>query len=432
MEEKNMWVLGCPAPKSGQLVKGYYNAGPMLADDRAGMTEEDSKMQIISNTAETDFDEYVESLKNRGIQGYLERNLGHDKFFGFSYEGKQYHVSYVAKRGELRIVEDASTTPVNEFGYHLVGQEKTVLYQYGLYYDPENHVTEKTVNCGMLYIVKLSDNSLFMIDGGHIRQWNEEAIEALWQFLLQITNTSEDGTIRISGWYITHAHEDHLDGCTKLLNRYHKQIMLERMMYNFPCFGISRGYVQSTFDMKKIVSSAYPQVNVLKLHTGQKFDLADMTVEVLYTHEDAAEKEDLSKIHLGDFNCTSTIIKLTIAGKTVMMLGDTNVEAEELLTKYSAKEIWKSDMVQVAHHCFNHLDTLYEWVGAPVAMLPNSYFGAHTPENLAKLDGVLKHVKENQIYYEGQETYGFAVTESGWKQIERVPLVGGVYDGSGY
>ena len=431
--KENMWVLGCLAPNCGELANGYYNAGAMLADDRNGMTEEDSKMQVISNVVECDFDAYVDALKNKGIKGDLEHKLGFDKFFAFTYEGNYYHVSYIAKRGEIRVVEDKSSTSINEFGYNEIGKEKTTIYQYALYYDPENHVTDKTVNCGMLYIVKLSDNSLFMIDGGHIRQWNEEAIEGLWQFLLKITNTKEDGTIRISGWYFTHAHDDHLNGCTKLLNRHYKQIILERVMYNFPCYKLCPGYVLSTFDMKEIVLRLYPQVKVLKLHTGQKFNLSDMTVEVFYTHEDAARKEDLSKIHLGDSNCTSTIIKLTIDGKTVMMLGDINVEAEELIAKYSKKEIWKSDMVQVAHHCFNYLDTLYEWIAAPVAMLPNSYFSAHIEnDNLPKLNSILKYVKDNQIYYEGEGTDAFVVTEDGWKQVERTPLIGGEYDYSGY
>ena len=388
-------------------------------------------MQILYNVTESDFDNYISLLKDNGIQGYLEHTLGSDKFFAFSYAEKCYHVGYIAKRGEIRVVED-STIPLSEFGYHTIGQSKTVLYQYGLYYDPENHVTDKTVNCGMLYIIKLSDNSLFMIDGGHIRQCSDKMIKGLWEFLLKITNTPNDGTIRIAGWHFTHSHDDHIDGCTKLLNRYHKQIILERIMYNFPFYGIAHGYSISTYDMKKIVSELYPQIKVLKLHTGQKFYLADMMVEVYYTQEDAARREDLSKFYLGDSNCTSSILKLTIDGKTAMMLGDTNIETEEILAQYSEKELWKSDMVQVAHHCFNYLDTLYEWIDAPVAILPNSYFGAHTPENLPKLATILNHVKNNQIYYEGEGTDAFVVTDDGWKHVEHLPVIGEEYDESGY
>ena len=139
-----MWLLACPAPVNGEVANGYYNAGAMLADDRNGMTEEDSKMQIVSNVVERDFDTYIETLKNNGMKGDLEYKLGSDKFFAFTYEGKYYHVSYVAKKGEIRVVEDKSSTSIDEFGYSEVGKEKTTVYQYALYYDPDNNVTETT------------------------------------------------------------------------------------------------------------------------------------------------------------------------------------------------------------------------------------------------------------------------------------------------
>ena len=149
------------------------------------------------------------------------------------------------RHAEIRVVEDSAYVSCKDFGYETKGAEQTILYQYGLYYDPDNNVTDKTVNCGMLYIIKLSDNSLFMMDAGHIRQWNEEAMQGLWKFLHTITNTPDDGIIRIAGWYFTHAHDDHTDGCTKLLNRYHENIQLERVLFNFPFRAYTGGYSET-------------------------------------------------------------------------------------------------------------------------------------------------------------------------------------------
>ena len=377
MKKNEKWILGCQAPACGQLAEGYFNAGPMFANDRNGVTAEDSKMQVVYDVTEEDFDAYVTALKESGINGYLERSQAMDKFFAFAQDGKYYHVRFTAKRGEIRVMEDMVSTPVDEFGYKANGTEETVFYQYALYYDPDNNVTDKTVNCGMLYVIKLSDNSLFMMDGGHIYQASDEMIEGLWKFLLRITNTEEDGTIRIACWYCTHAHDDHHNGFTKLLNRHRKQILLERVMFNFPSFSYGGSYAMSTFGMKDTLPKLYPDTKLLKLHAGQIFDIADMTVEVMYAHEDAGERSDLSRMHLGDFNSTSSILKLTIGGKDIMLLGDTNVETEVLLQKYSEPSLWKADMVQVAHHCFNYLDIVYEWSGAPVAVLPNSSYAAH-------------------------------------------------------
>ena len=52
------WILNCPAPKCGQLADGCYNAGPMLANDQNGTTKEDSKMQLVFDVTEADFNDF--------------------------------------------------------------------------------------------------------------------------------------------------------------------------------------------------------------------------------------------------------------------------------------------------------------------------------------------------------------------------------------
>ncbi len=427
------WVLDCPQPQCGNLAKGCYNAGPMLADDQSGSTNEDSKMQVICNVNKQDFDAYVAALQQQEIRHIFENQLGEDCFLGFSYAGKNYHVQYWAKRGELRVIEDIATTPLARFGYTAKGSRKTRIYQYGLYYDPNNDVTDTTVNCGMLYIVHLSDNSLFMIDGGHIFQWNEQAFAAFWRFLHQIIDTPEDGIIRIAGWYFTHAHNDHLDGCTKLLSRYHDRILVERVLHGFPsyahCVG---GYSVTAFDLKRLLCRYHPNALCLKLHTGQTFSLCDMQLTVLYAKEDAAKAEALSELGLQDFNDTSTVVKLTIDGKNVMMLGDTNVGAQAILAQNSDPALWKSELLQVSHHCFNYLSTLYGWIQAPMAMMPNSYNGAHQPENLPKLADVERYLTDGAIYYEGNETTGFEADENGFHAVYHAPVIGGEWDRVGF
>ena len=59
MSDNVKWILGCQAPACGQLAEGYFNVGPMFADDRNGETSEDSKMQVVFDVTEADFDAYV-------------------------------------------------------------------------------------------------------------------------------------------------------------------------------------------------------------------------------------------------------------------------------------------------------------------------------------------------------------------------------------
>ena len=418
------WLLNCPAPEGGILWPGYYDAGALLEDERRPLVKESFRMQILADAAGEDFENY------RAAIGSPESHaMGHDRFFSFGLEGRHYHVRWFPKRGELRISEDAGSASPEGFSYSCQGDRQTVLYQYALYYDPDNNMTDRTANCGMLYIIRLSDNSLFMIDGGFYRQWNEEAAQGLWAFLKRITGQEK---IRIACWYFTHTHADHIDGCVKLLNRHHEDITLERLMYNFPHYDVLGGYEESSFLVRDMVKKWYPELKALKPHTGQRLRLADVDIEILYTHEDAVEKEDITRFPLRDGNCMSTVLRLTIGGKTVMMLGDTNLETEALLEKYADPTVWKSDMVQVAHHCFNYLDTLYGWIQAPAAIVPNSYNGAHQPENAPKLEAVKKHITGGRMWYEGACTFGLVPSEEGWICIDQQPLIGGPYDFSGY
>lgn len=435
------WELGCPSPLSGSLSKGYYNSGSGLADDTRKETDEYSRMQLLTDVTEADFTAYVGELKAAGYTQILDHTIGKNRYAEFAKEGLTYHIAYMDTNKEMRISEDRAGVSLAEFAYDTKGEQKTVIYQYGLYYDPNNQVTNKTVNCGMLYVIRLSDNSIVLIDGGHLHQSSNEAIDGLLSFLHEITGTKAGETIRIAAWYMTHAHGDHTTGMAKLCNRYHDEIEVERVMYNIPSYQVrSSGYDDYTTTTKAMIRKYYPDTKFLKLHSGQVFNLSNVEIEVLFTHEDAVGAEQYAdaaknggnvQFPLNDYNCTSTVLRVKADGQTVLFLGDTNVEAEKVMKNIFPANVWKSDVVQVAHHCFNYLDTLYPMIAAPMAFMPNSYFGSHTPENLPKLATILKYIENDQIYYEGSGTVGLSVVDGKFAVVYEAPLVGGEYDFSG-
>ncbi|MBQ6052379.1 MAG: hypothetical protein IJL30_03705 [Clostridia bacterium] len=428
MDMKENQIIACPMPDGKIIAKGYYNSGPMLKDDTNGPTDEDSRMQIVCSVKKEDFEKYIEKIKSSGARIYLENSMVDDRCIGFEYNNKQYHAVYWAKRSEIRIIEDQSPLSLDRFAYSDTGDRKTLLYAYGLYYDPANGGGINTINCGMVYIVRLSDGSLFVVDGGYVFQHSKEANDALFKFMYDLADKREDGKIRISCWYFTHGHDDHTDGCTRILDRFHDKIILERVMHGFQSRSICRGFSPAYLDMKEAVSEYYPDVKTLKMHTGQKFSLSDMTVEVLYAAEDMISADALDFWPLRDFNSTSTIVKLTINGQRFMLLGDTSSEAEEFTEKYGNPELWKAEMVQVAHHCFNNLPKMYEWISAPVASVPNRFYGAHAYDNIHKLREVLKYTKENQVYYNGDATYEFEATKNGFVKTASFPVIGKEFD----
>ncbi|MBQ2725910.1 MAG: hypothetical protein IJF78_09400, partial [Clostridia bacterium] len=333
--------------------------------------------------------------------------------------------------GEVRLFADPAGVTADRFGYTTQGG-KTEIYQYGLYYDPQNGHSPTTTNCGMLYIVKLADNSLFMMDGGHILQCSVEAVTGLYDFLHRITGKAPGETIPIACWFVTHAHDDHLAMCVRLTRTYPGEFDIQRILFNFPSYSVCRrGYAEEPFRLRETLREFYPDAMTLKPHHGMKFTLASTEFEVYYTHEDVIRADNVTAYPFRDFNCTSTVLKMTADGGTVMWLGDTNLEAEAHIVKTMPREMWKADVVQVAHHCFNHLSTLYPWIGAPYAMLPNSYFGGHTPDNISKLADVEACLKSPDCIWYEEKTTGFLFEDGEYRVILEQDRVGGEHDGIG-
>jgi glyoxylase-like metal-dependent hydrolase (beta-lactamase superfamily II) len=61
----------------------------------------------------------------------------------------------------------------------------------------------------MLYIIKLPDNTLFVVDGGQSDQVSTTSVTGIYEFMKKITGTPDNEKIPITAWFFTHAHGDH-------------------------------------------------------------------------------------------------------------------------------------------------------------------------------------------------------------------------------
>lgn len=410
------------------MFNGFYNTGPLLADDSWGITGEDSRMLLMSNTNETEYYAYLAKLQGLGFETVFENHTPVLDCCQLEKDDKLIYVYLTRPTNQVRIIEDRAGVSVKEFSYVTEDTGSAEIYQYGLYYDPENHNTDTTVNCGMFYIIRLNDNSLVMIDGGHYMQCSDEAVRGMYQFLRKITGIKEHEKIRIAAWYFTHAHDDHMAACVRLLRTYPEVFHVERIMFNFPSFSVRFGDMDILI-LKETLREYCPDAKCLKLHNGQVITLANTRFEVMYTHEDAVTAECPTMFPFRDFNCTSTVLKMTTGGGSIMWLGDTNVEAEELMVKIMPPELWKADVVQVAHHCFNFLSRLYPLIDADYAMLPNSHYGGDAGSNHDKRMDVEKCLSSpDHIWYEDQTT-GFRFENGEYHVILEEPVIGGEHDG---
>ena len=151
---------------------------------------------------------------------------------------------------------------------------------------------------------------------------------------------------------------------------------------------------------------------------AQSIQLADVTLDVLYTHEDSVNSIT-GKPALDDENDSCTVIRVTAGEMSALITGDMSKKTEEIIMGAFTKDTLSVDILQVAHHGFNNVDSLYSTVHAPIAIIPQSegYMHYNKPgasaasTNKAKREILTALSKYATIYYSGafEKTVGFAV-----------------------
>ncbi len=381
----SLWKLSdVPVFDGGACADEVYLSGQGIDPNQPKSSE--AKMQIISGTNSTMFVDYTNKLRANGYTLEFSNDAEKNLFRSYVKGTQRVYTYYIAATGETRVIcENTSySQSVNSFGYTYTKKsgDTTEFYQYEMPLRKQNSTVYTTANGyvdrGMLYIVKLADNSVILIDGGEDCQWTAKRLEELWSFLCDITDTPAGGTVRIAAWYLTHGHGDHYQGFGMLLKNYSQSIDLERVMFNLPSTHSSNTTISGqTSGIKKILRyiSTYcsdDDVKFIKLHTGQRIQLADIVIDVLYTHEDLVDPFTAQTEADSNYNETSTIIKLTIDQKSFMVLGDVDTKGAGILMQNWSAATLKVDVLQLAHHVLNDLRSLYAITQAPVILVPQS------------------------------------------------------------
>ena len=425
LHRETMTLESLPSYSSLGTVSNVYNCGPGLSpEDKNGNTEEDSKMVIISSTTADKFASYITTLSNSNYRLVSQNTVDGDPYYTFTKAGAMLYLYYNNKVKEIRIIADNSSTLLPDFNYDYTKKagDTTEFYQYSINYrdvtkegyDPVTtpYLEGEGLDCGMLYVLKLPDNKIVMIDGGHSCQLPAKAREALLKFLRQITGKSETEKVDIAMWYFTHAHGDHVAAARDFFTTYRDQVNLERVAFNFPSYQVlSDNYDDNTFTMKQRILDYHPNALYHKLHTGEVVSLAGVTFEVVYTHEDAVSSTSglltsSGKTEISSFNDSSTVLKITFDGKTIMMLGDVDSVGQKVIKAFHNSSYLKSDIVQTAHHGYNNVQDLYSYIQAPIALFPNSMYGVKG-NNATNYNRIMKY--STYEYFAHKYIYKFEV-----------------------
>lgn len=151
------------------------------------------------------------------------------------------------------------------------------------------------------------------------------------------------------------------------------------------------------------------KIKFMQVHTGESFDLADIKINVMYTHEDlVSAKTGISGV-ANDFNNSSMVLKIEFDGKSFWLLGDINKPAANRIISMYSDNALRGDIVQVAHHIYNDI-ALYSKIRATVALLPQASGGAYRTNNMKKaMANVKQYADESMMFYGGDRTDGICV-----------------------
>jgi len=434
-------LTSVPAYDGGKKTNILYESGQGMNDSTFSKAN-DAGMQIIYNTNEVEFKTYLNKLEKYGYKQTYNYACDGNTYAQYLLGEQRIYVYYTASAKEVRIIEDFhSEYSPSEFGYTYEKKvtDKTVLYQYGV---PMNEAgvnisknDEKKIDCGMMYVMKLADNSVFIMDGGGYQQFDAAQTDGFMQFLYDVTGTPKGGKVRISGWYISHGHSDHMAGFCLFVKKYSANITLERIFHNFPSPNSPTSILATagTGNHRKLINyvNTYlggDSVKYIKIHTGEVINLADAKITVIYTHEDLVNPTTgLSEV-ANDYNNSCSVINIEFDGVTFSLLGDVNRPAMNVIIANNSAKTLKADIVQLSHHVINDLKELYHIIQAPVILVPQSPNGSiNGTARKNAMNAAKKYLKSDMLYYASLETTGISVVGGKLTKVFSAPVHGGKY-----
>ena len=352
--------------RAGSVSEVAASLPSMMAGDFHGIYSagEDRYVIFTDDVTADEADAYVDLLKADGAAVLQEYTLGDNKYTLLRSEKYCAYVSYLAQENAVRTQVGPADT-VNPL--HV--EETTATVSEPILWQLEVDNIGSGANGGMSYVMKLTDGTFIIIDGGY--NTGKEA-ENLYQLLRENTPAGEKPVI--SGWFITHLHIDHYGALLKFANSYAAEVDVKAFYYNFPGTSVSSSSNGiSAGSAKEIVAAAKKWKNAVRydaLHSGMRLGFAGLTVYVICTHE------DVYPMTFTDGNDTCTVLKFTTAGQKILFLGDARESQSITMLNTIPAEALKAEIVQFSHHGYEGCtEAFYKLTGASTVLWPMNIIG---------------------------------------------------------
>lgn len=194
---------------------------------------------------------------------------------------------------------------------------------------------------GLCMLIRLSDGSFIVVDGGFNR--DRDATD-LYNLLVKYTPDGMKPTV--SAWFITHAHGDHhATFANKFVSKYKLKVDIKAVVFNPPSAALNQTEDNEGGGAGNVIAAAN-SINGcewIRCHVGDKYFIGDAEVDMLYTVDYQYPNA------FTYYNTCSIIFSVKIAGQRIMITGDgANSSFDKVVDMFGAD--LKADILQVAHH----------------------------------------------------------------------------------
>ena len=306
---------------------------------------------------------YFETLKKANFICRETKNSDASRFAAFDDGTTCVFVNFYFATSELTVVAETNS---RYFDFSDVSGKPVVKPQ----------ITQIALeDFGLSYAIRLADGRFIIFDGG----WeNEPDADKLMNCLKR--GTPHDKPV-IAAWIMTHPHVDHYRCFIIFMQKYASDVVVEKMLYTFPGLeeietgkgyaigekglndgGVAAGLPRFFEEVKKLGVPVYAP------HSGQHYGIGEASLDILSSPDDDVYRHGQDGY---DLNCNSLVIRMRLAGQTILWCADAQFDAMRITARYG--NALKADILQVPHHGFGG-GTIesYKFIKPEVCFIPVS------------------------------------------------------------